>query len=301
MRVFIALFSWVLFFLTVGCDSEPTTEKAAYFQQIENWHKQRIASLTKKDGWLTLAGLFWLEEGESTFGSAEDNKIVFPKDKAPAHIGRFIVKGDEISVKIDSRVTVLHDGQPVQALPLQHDLTGKPTILTLGSLSWYVIKRGDRYLIRLKDSEHPRLKEFKGIERYPVDVRWRVKARLEPYNPPKKLHIANVLGQVSETDCPGALVFEIDGKEYRLDPEGKMGEKEWFLNFSDETSGRETYGAGRYLVIDAPDENGITYIDFNKAYNPPCAFSPFATCPLPPKQNKLLLRITAGEKDYGHH
>ncbi len=301
MRVFIALFSWVLFFLTVGCDTELTTEKAAYFKQIENWHKQRIASLTKKDGWLTLAGLFWLEEGENTFGSAEDNKIVFPKDKAPAHIGRFIVKGDEINVKIDSRVTVLHDGQPVQALPLQHDLTGKPTILTLGSLSWYVIKRGDRYLIRLKDSDHPRLKEFKGIERYAVDARWRVKARLEPYNPPKKLHIANVLGQVSETDCPGALVFEIDGKEYRLDPEGKMGEKEWFLNFSDETSGRETYGAGRYLVIDAPDENGITYIDFNKAYNPPCAFSPFATCPLPPEQNKLPLRITAGEKDYGHH
>jgi len=128
-----------------------------------------------------------------------------------------------------------------------------------------------------------------------------MKAHLEPYDPPKKLEIANVLGQISLSDCPGALVFELEGKEYRLDPEGKPGDKLWFLNFSDETSGRETYGAGRYLVLDVPDANGITHIDFNKAYNPPCAFSPFATCPLPPKGNHLGIEITAGEKNYGHH
>jgi hypothetical protein len=147
--------------------------------------------------------------------------------------------------------------------------------------------------------------ERAAVRAAPVTVAGRimlaVQARLEPYDPPKKLEIANVLGQISFQDCPGALVFEIEGKEYRLDPQGSPEDKSWFLNFTDETSGRETYGAGRYLVLDAPDENGITYIDFNKAYNPPCAFSPYATCPLPPKQNHLNVEITAGEKDYGHH
>ena len=285
-----------------GCADNPKEkDDSAYIKEIEDWHKQRVASLTKKDSWLSLAGLFWLSEGDNTFGSAEDNKIVFPRGKAPDRIGRFIVNGDDIKVKINPQVRVLHDGKPVSELALRHDLSGHPTILTLGSLSWYVIKRGDRYLIRLKDSENPRLKQFKGIERYPVDMRWRIKARFEPYDPPKRIPIPNVLGQVSEEDSPGALAFEIDGTTYRLDPLGEAGDKELFIIFSDETSGRETYGAGRFLAVDAPNEKGFTYIDFNKAYNPPCAFSEFATCPLPPAQNRLPVKITAGEKDYGHH
>ena len=292
----IFLFAFLILFSACG-QEEPAQ---SYEAEINEWHKQREERLTKPDSWLSLAGLFWLKDGANTFGSDISNAIVFP-EKAPAFVGTFYVRNGKVKVILKAEALVTIDGERELEKTLNDAAEGKTGIMKSGSLSWYVIKRGDKFLIRLKDSVNPAIANFTGIKRYPVDKRWRVKARLEPYDPPKKLEIANVLGQVSYVDCPGALLFEINGKEYRLDPEGKPGEKTWFLNFSDETSGRETYGAGRYLVLDAPDEDGITHIDFNKAYNPPCAFSPYATCPLPPKQNHLDVEIRAGEKNYGHH
>ncbi len=292
----IFLFAFLILFSACG-QEEPAQ---SYEAEINEWHKQREERLTKPDSWLSLAGLFWLKDGANTFGSDISNAIVFP-EKAPAFVGTFYVRNGKVKVILKAEALVTIDGERELEKTLNDAAEGKTGIMKSGSLSWYVIKRGDKFLIRLKDSVNPAIANFTGIKRYPVDKRWRVKARLEPYDPPKKLEIANVLGQVSYVDCPGALLFEINGKEYRLDPEGKPGEKSWFLNFSDETSGRETYGAGRYLVLDAPDEDGITHIDFNKAYNPPCAFSPYATCPLPPKQNHLDVEIRAGEKNYGHH
>ena len=300
MHIFVKTFSIVTVaaFLLSGCVQKKTTQ--SYDMEINQWHQQREQRLTKPDSWLSLAGLFWLQEGDNTFGSDKSNAIVFP-EKAPAFAGTFYVRNGKVKVILKAEALVTIDGERELEKTFDGSAEGKTGIMKSGSLTWYVIKRGDRFLIRLKDSANPAIKNFTGIKRYPVDKRWRIKARLEAYDPPKKLKIANVLGQIYFQDCPGALVFEIGGKEYRLDPEGKVGNKSWFLNFSDETGGRETYGAGRYLELDAADSNGFTYIDFNKAYNPPCAFSPFATCPLPPEGNHLGIRVTAGEKNYGKH
>lgn len=292
------IFLFAVLILFSACKQEKPAQ--SYEAEINQWHQQREERLTKPDSWLSLAGLFWLQDGENTFGSDKNNAIVFP-EKAPPFLGSFYVRAGKVKVILDKDAAVTVDGKSILEKTLDSANEGKSGVMKSGSLTWYVIKRGEQFLIRLKDSKNPAIKNFTGIERYPVDKHWRIKAQLEPYDPPKKLEIANVLGQISFQDCPGALVFKIDDREYRLDPEGKAGDKSWFLNFSDETSGRKTYGAGRYLVLDAPDNNGIIYIDFNKAYNPPCAFSPYATCPLPPKQNHLDVEIKAGEKDYGHH
>lgn len=297
MKKFVVLVLTTLFLFS-ACKQK--TSAQSYEAEFNEWHRQREQRLTKPDSWLSLAGLFWLQDGENTFGSDKSNNLIFPKKAAP-FLGSFYVRDGKVKVILKKDVDVTIDGEEIIGKTISGGNEGKTGVMKYGSLSWYVIKRGNRFLIRLKDSENPAIKDFTGIKRYPVDKRWRVKAHLEPYDPSKKLEIANVLGQISLSDCPGALVFELEGKEYRLDPEGKPGDKLWFLNFSDETSGRETYGAGRYLVLDVPDANGITHIDFNKAYNPPCAFSPFATCPLPPKGNHLGIEITAGEKNYGHH
>ena len=195
----------------------------------------------------------------------------------------------------------MHSGQPVTSMTLRSSADGEPTVLTYGSLGWFIIQRGnDSMAVRVRDSEHPHLKEFKGIDTYPIDPAWRIKASFEPYDPPKMLTIPTVYGTILQQPSPGALVFEIDGNPYRLDPTASSDDKRLFVMFADETSQSETYGAGRFLYVSQPGPDGTTYIDFNKAYNPPCAFTNFATCPLPPTQNRLPLRITAGEKKYKH-
>ncbi len=301
------IFKWFLGFFAIGicflavlrCTSVENNSPAdpAYVAEIQEWHNQRIKSLKKKNGWLTLAGLFWLKEGENTFGSDSSNDMVFPA-KAPAVIGTITLKDSSATIDIKSGIQVFHDGKPVHSQLLKSDASGDPTILTLGSLSWYLIKRGDKFGVRLKDSEHPNLQAFTGVEMYPINPRWRVKARLEPYDPPKSIAIPTVLGTVLELPCPGALVFEIDGKTLRLEPVAEPGDDELWLIFGDATNGEETYGAGRFLYVDKPGDDGTTFIDFNKAYNPPCAFTAFATCPLPPAQNRLPVKVTAGEKNY---
>ncbi|MEW5806696.1 MAG: DUF1684 domain-containing protein [Acidobacteriota bacterium] len=254
--------------------------------------------MTSKNGWLSLAGLFWLEEGENGFGADESNTILFPGDRAPDFIGSFFLDNGQVTIRIKPDIKVLHGDTPVTEMILQDDEKGEPTVLTCGSLSWHVIKRDNRYGIRLKDSENPKIKEFKGIERFPVSKRWRIKAKYLPYDPPKNISIVNVLGKVSEEPSPGALKFKIYGKTYRLDSLGEPDDEELFIVFGDRTNGFETYGGGRFLYVKKPDKKGMTYVDFNKAYNPPCAFTEFATCPMPPSQNKLPVKITAGEKSY---
>ncbi len=276
----------------------PENVDPVYLAEIDAWHQQRIAALTRPTGWLSLAGLFWLKEGENRFGSDPANEIVFPADKAPGLMGWFYLRNAQVTVKIAPGVTVTAEGAPVTEMPLRSDAEDRPTVLTHGSLSWYVIQRGERIGIRLRDSENPRLKAFKGIERYPVSPQWRIPARWVPYDPPKKIPVPNVLGTVYEEDSPGALEFVVDGQTCRLDAIAEPGDTELFVIFADPTNGAETYGAGRFLYVPRPDSSGFTYIDFNKAYNPPCVFTEFATCPLPPAENRLPVRITAGEKNY---
>ncbi len=283
-------------FLISSCGQQPA--RMDYKKQIEGWHQKRIQRLKASDSWLSLAGLYWLKQGENTFGADDKNDIVFPKGKAPAYIGKIILKNGQAVARIHPDVPVTSDGQIVKQIMLKNDQQGKPTVLKLGTLSWYVIKRGNMFGIRLKDSENPPLKSFTGIDRFPVKEEWRIEARFIPYTKPKKVAIPTVLGTVVEEDAPGQLRFDYHGKTYSL--EALDDGDEFFIIFADSTNGQETYHAGRFLSVDKPDKKGMTYIDFNKAYNPPCAFTPYATCPLPPKENYLPIRVTAGEKDYPH-
>ncbi|GAB4381533.1 MAG: DUF1684 domain-containing protein [Calditrichia bacterium] len=277
-------------------------QKQTYLKEIEDWHQKRNERLRQPKSWLSLAGLFWLKTGENSFGSDRSNDIIFPPQKAPAKMGRFILKDSKVFVEINPGIKVLHQGKIISSIEMQDDQSGAPTELAYGPLRWIVIKREDRFAVRLWDTEHDQLKQFKGIERFPVDEKWRVEAQLEVFDSPWKLPVPTVLGTISEESTPGVLIFQIEGKTYRLLPIAESVKSPLFIIFADKTNGLETYGAGRFLYADPPDENGKTILDFNKAYNPPCVFSPYATCPLPPDENYLPLRVTAGEKNYaGYH
>ena len=272
----------------------------AYSDEIARWRARRLDRLRSEGGWLTLVGLFWLEPGKNAVGSGAGNRVVLPQGKASAFVGSLDRSGDSVTLHAAPGSGVLADGKPVTALALRSDEDGEPTVLTLGSLSFYVIRRGERLGVRVKDSQSEARKNFQGIESFAVDPKWRVEARFEPYDPPRSIAVPNVLGMVDSEKSPGALVFELDGKTYRLDPVLERGETDFFVIFGDQTNGKETYGAGRFLYA-PPPVGGRTVLDFNKAYNPPCVFTPYATCPLPPPENRLAIRVEAGEKAYGGH
>jgi uncharacterized protein (DUF1684 family) len=269
----------------------------AYRKEIEAWRQKRVEGLKREDGWLTLVGLYWLQPGENSLGSDPGSRVVLPAGKSPARAGTLVREGDKVTLRVEPGVPLTANGKPVAApLELAADATGKPTELQLGSLNFYTIKRGDRIGVRIKDKESPGRTAFKGLDDYPIRPEWRVVARFEPYNPPKQVPITNVLGQVENNPSPGAVVFDWQGKTYRMDALGDL-EEGLSLIFGDATNGKETYGAGRFLDTDPP-KDGKVVVDFNTAYNPPCAFTAFATCPLPPPQNKLAIAVTAGEKKY---
>ena len=254
----------------------------AYQTEIAQWRRQREEGVKRDGGWLSVAGLFWLHEGANTFGKDPGNEIVLPDGDSKA--GVFELLNGKVTVKLDSATRDLW--------PDSLD------VAKVGRLSLFVIKRSDRYGIRLKDPESQYRREFRGIEtyaakeEYKVTAKWVVEAR--------KIPILNVLGQTDSMDSPGYAVFNLHGHEYRLRPYLETADaKELFYVFRDQTSAKETYGAGRFLYSAMPG-NGHVVLDFNKAYNPPCAFTPYATCPLPPPENRLAVRIEAGEKKYGH-
>jgi hypothetical protein len=268
-----------------------------YLKGIESWRENRINSLKKPDSWLSLTGLYWLKEGENKFGSDKSNEIIFP-EKAPKFVGSIFLSDSVVTIKIIDGIQVLNEGKPVAEMVLVNDMSAKPTVLTHGSLSWHIIKRaGNKHGIRLKDSQSELLKNFGGIETFPANKDWKLEAKFTPYDPPKKIIVPNVIGIAEEEGSPGKLSFKIGSEEFTLDV--LNGGEKYFIVFADKTNGEETYGAGRFLTVEKPDSTGKTYIDFNKAYNPPCAFTKYATCPLPPRQNMLKVSIEAGEKIYG--
>ena len=286
-----------IFIFGFTCSVFSADDSAEFYKQVETWHERRINSLKSETGWLSLAGLYWLKQGPNAFGSAKDNDIIFPED-TPKYMGTVSLQDSIVTINVNADVSIMNDSVQVTQMQLVNDNNENPTYLSHDKYTWYIIKRQDKYGIRLKNREHPRLKNFTDIERYPVDIKWRIKARLQEYNPPKEIKVSNVLGQVEELPCPGALVFEIDGQLYSIDPFSTSDGKRYWIIFGDATNEIETYGAGRYLYIDAVDENGETYIDFNQCYNPPCAFTPYSTCTLPPRQNILKIKVTAGEKSW---
>jgi hypothetical protein len=268
---------------------------------IEQWRRDREARLTSDEGWLTVAGLFWLKEGPNTFGSEPAGDIVLPAHSAPPRAGVFEHRGGRTTVRVENGVTVTSGGKPATTLELRDDASGTPDELVLGDLTMFVIKRGERYAIRLRDKKSRMRREFTGLTWFPVKEDYRVTATFVPYDSPRTIPIPNILGETEHLPCPGYASFTLQGKSLRLEPVIEApGDDRLFFIFRDETSGKETYPAGRFLYSGMP-KDGKVVLDFNKAYNPPCAFTPYATCPLPPKQNWLPVRIEAGEKSYGHH
>ncbi|MDX2153417.1 MAG: DUF1684 domain-containing protein [Bryobacteraceae bacterium] len=269
-----------------------------YPEQVNDWRRQAEARLKADDGWLTVAGLFWLKEGENTAGSGEKNTIVLP-GSAPARVGVFEFRNGRTTFQVEPGVKATVNGTPAgQPAELRSDAGGqKPDVLAVGDLSMFVIKRGNRHAIRLRDKNSKMRREFTGRTWYPVDAKYRVLAKWEPYAPAKTLAVPNILGETEQLPCPGAAVFRINEKEVRLEP--VLEGNQLFFIFKDRTAGKKTYGAGRFLYASLA-KNGTVELDFNKAYNPPCAFTPYATCPLPPKQNQLPVEIPAGELNYHH-
>lgn len=293
--------------IMVGCAKRNDSfDLNAYQTEIEKWKERRLAGLTREDGWLTLCGFFWLKDGENRFGTDSSNQIILPKGKAPKVAGSLWLENGVVRVKVQKGAKVTSKGQQVTSMVLLSDEDGlkDPTVLSVGTLSFYLIKRGGQLAVRVKDKENPPRLNFKGLEYFPVDPRWRFEATYEPYNPPKILQIATMINTVESDSCPGALAFELDGKTYRLDAIIERGtESKFFIMFKDSTNGEETYALGRQLYTEMPDANGKVILDFNKAYNWPCVFTEYATCPIPPKQNHLPFRLEAGEKMYagGQH
>ena len=264
----------------------------AYRAEVEKWRAEQEAELRADDGWLTLAGLFWLKEGSNSIGSDATGDVVLPEGSAPARLGVMELHDGRVTLRLTGDASVTLNDKPVTTAALQSDEHQKPDVLRLGPLSFYVIKRGARVGVRVKDLNSRSRREFTGRRWYPVSEQYRVTATFVAYDKPREMEIINKLGDQIKMMSPGYVRFRLNGNAYRfdaLDEEGKL-----FFVFADRTNGRTTYGAGRFLYADAA-KGGKVVLDFNKAINPPCAFTPFATCPLPPRQNRLTIRIEAGE------
>jgi uncharacterized protein (DUF1684 family) len=283
----------------------PTSaQKNYYFDELKQWDSARIAALKDPNGWLNLEGLFWLKKGLNSFGSASENDLVYDNAAFPKYLGNFIYENGQVLWKdADAKKIIIKDKAGVAladygGLNLLTATEGQYTC-QWKDFVWIVIQREDKVGLRFRNLKAKTLLEFKGIERFPVDAKWLIKAKVIPQNQ-NPLMIMNVLGQNTAQKHGGQLVFDIEGTTYRLDAIDEGGVR-LFVAFADATSGKTTYGSGRFIELDKPDADGYTYIDFNKAYNPPCAFTEFATCPLPPPQNRLSIAIPAGEKKYGQH
>lgn len=273
----------------------------AYTQSVDAWHAAREARLAAEDGWLTLIGRDWLNQGENTLGSAPGSTVLLPEWAAPAKAGLFLLEGTTVRFRPLPGCGLLLNGKPATEAVLKSDADGTPDVFTAGRVKFYLIRRGTRLGVRIKDPENPARKAFRGVPRYPVDAAWRVEAEFLPYATPQTRAIPTVLGTTETMTAPGLLKFKVGGREVTLEPMLEDPEHpELFIIFKDATSAHGTYPAGRFLYADMP-KGGKVILDFNRAINPPCAFTLFATCPLPPRQNQLDLPVRAGELEPAGH
>ena len=280
-------------------NAAPVAVDPAYQQEFDKWKGELVEDL--KQEWLPLAGLFWLKPGENSFGRDPKNVIVFPK--GPGNAGTFTLEGKTVTAKFAPGSNATIAGKPVTTAELQPDTSGNPTMVEMGSLRLHVIVRGQRIGIRVKDVESDAARHYPGPTFFPLDLSYRVTATWLPSDGKQTVEVPNVLGDATPTPIAGTAVFKIGGQELRLTDLGGDAAKGLFFVFSDPTSKTNTYPGGRFLKTD-PVSNGTVVIDFNRAYNPPCAVTPYATCPLAPKENRLTVAITAGEEydhKHGHH
>jgi uncharacterized protein (DUF1684 family) len=300
--------------LVSACSGPPEpvpVDAEAHARAVADFQAARVAELEAPDSWLSLIALHWLPEGETTLGSAEPNDIVLPEGKAAAVVGTVVREGDEVRFVAEPGVTVTSGIDSTLSLP--PDVSGDPVVTeaTLGSagpgksivlrhgpINWILVTRGDERAVRVRDNESPVYEAFHGIDRYPTSTDWRVTARWVPHD--KTVMVPNVLGTSSEAESPAYVEFWIDGQRHTLDVTGEPDSDRYMMVFADATTGHETYGGGRYLWFDAPDEEGRVVLDFNLAYNPPCVWTGYATCPLPTRDNRLDVAVEAGEKEWAH-
>ena len=272
---------------------------AAYSKSFEKWKSELVDS--RKKNWLSLAGLFWLKPGENTFGSGNDNAIVLPS--GPAHAGVLLRQDKAVSVKLQPGVQAKVGGKHTLEAKLDADITEHPTIIEFGSMRMFVIERGDRVGLRVRDFANPAIRNYAGPIFFPVDLSYRVTATFTPSDGKKTVNVPNVLGDVTPSPIVGEVHFKLDGQDLSLTSfEGSEKEGLSFV-LADATSKTETYPGGRFLDTD-PVVDGKVIIDFNRAYNPPCSVTPYATCPLAPKENRMPVAISAGEKydrSHAHH
>jgi uncharacterized protein (DUF1684 family) len=264
-----------------------------YAEEINIWDDERIETLKEPTGWMRLAGMFVLDDGENSFGSGPDRDVQFPGGTIPDNAGIFHLQDGKVEFTATDDVTITHDGKPVTEMNIFDGENAPP--LQHGSLEWHVIQRQDLIAIRLYNKENPKVDMFDGFPRFPTDSEWHLNAQFEPNPQGTTIPITNVLGQVDQIPNPGSLTFRVNDQNYTIEAL-EVSDNRLFLIVGDETNQTDTYQAGRYIYVDAPDESGHTIIDFNKIYNPPCAYTVYSTCQLPPQQNRLDLTITAGEK-----
>ena len=279
--------------------AKASAEKLAYERQVMDWRAQRVQRLTKPDGWLSLVGMHWLEVGQTRVGSGNDNGTRLAA--GPPHLGVVTLDKDgrvQFAPESDAGITI--DGQPAAGsvtLVSDADPARDATVVAFnkGDASFILIKRTDRYALRVRDALAPTRTGFPGIDYFPIDRAFRLRAKFAAHAPGSKIDIVNILGMVEPMDNPGTLTFDKDGRSFTVETVDE-GDHRLFLVFADRTSGHQSYAASRFVYAEYPDARGFTTLDFNEAYNPPCAFTPYSTCPMPPLQNRLDLAVTAGEK-----
>jgi len=273
--------------------------QTSFQTETNRWHRQREADLKAEDSWLTVSGLFWLKEGVTSIGTdAKQVDIVLPVNSAPSQVGSLELAGGVVTLHVSDGVAVTVNDQTVREYVMKFENDKTPDQFKVGSLNLGVIKRGERYGLRVRDKNNPTRLGFKGLRWFPAQEKFKVVATFTPFAEPKEIIIMNVLGDELKLKTPGLLSFELNGQQFELRPLIE-DEKKLFIIFRDLTAGDTTYPAGRFLYADLPKDGKVT-LDFNRAENPPCAFTDFATCPLPPRQNYMKTKIDAGEMNYAH-
>jgi uncharacterized protein (DUF1684 family) len=317
MKTLIASLAFAVAVFSAACGGAPKTpaSKAAdaakprtppaeapadpYHAEIAQFQKEREDALTAENGWLTIGGLWFLSQPDTTFGSDPLNDIVLPAG-APARAGTFMVRNGKVRVEAANGVRFQLDGKPVTSADLKADGEGTPDRLGLGDLQLWVHNSGDRLSIRMRDKNNPLRKTFVGTSWFPVNAAFRIEGTYTPYKTPKVVEVPNILGDIDRMPIPGIVTFSLNGREHKLEPVAEAGDQQLWFIFRDLTSQNETYPAARFLYTEAP-KDGKVILDFNRAVNPPCAYNPYTTCPLPTEQNRLRTRIEAGEMKYKGH
>jgi len=266
-----------------------------YEKDIEAWRKEREERLRREDSWLTLAGLYWLQEGENSIETDPASNIALPIGSARDSVGIIDFHDGKAVLRVTGNEPVLVDDAPTKTAVLRDDAAqAGPSLVKIGAITFFVIKRGDQYGVRVRDANSPERQSFTGRKWFDINVDYRLRAKFVPHDPVRNISVVNTVGLLTPMDNPGYVEFSLHGQELRLEAFSEDDGELWFI-FKDATSGKSTYGAGRYLIARLADDDSVD-LDFNKTYNPPCVFTKYATCPLPPNENVLPIAIEAGEK-----